>query len=66
MNLIVFFLLMLSETNFRTLILFLVMHGVLSSLLFYLIDNVQKKFLTRNLVDAGGLSQYAPKLHFLI
>lgn len=32
------------------------MHGVLSGLMFFLVDQVQKRFQTRNLMALGGLS----------
>jgi NADH-quinone oxidoreductase subunit M len=66
MNLIVIFLVLLGSTNWLFLNLFLFVHGVLSALLFYLVDNVQKRSQTRNLVTLSGFSFFMPKLHYIV
>ena len=66
MNLILLFLLINSNSSFSIINLFLLVHGVLSAFLFYLVDNIQKRFHTRNLVAISGLSIVAPQLHALI
>lgn len=66
MNLITIFLVLLSSTNLTFLNLFLLVHGVLSAFLFYLVDNVQKRSQTRNLVTLSGFSFFMPKLHYLV
>jgi len=66
MNLITIFLVLLSSTNLTFLNLFLLVHGVLSAFLFYLVDNIQKRSQTRNLVTLSGFSFFMPKLHYLI
>lgn len=66
MNLIVLFLLLNSNSNFNILNLFLLMHGLLSAFLFYLVDNVQKRFQTRNLTMLSGLATVSPQLHAFV
>lgn len=66
MNLIMMFLLLNSNSSFSILNLFLLVHGLLSAFMFYLVDNVQKRFQTRNLTALSGLSLVAPHLHFFI
>lgn len=66
MNLIVIFLVLLGSSNWLFLNLFLFVHGILSALLFYLVDNVQKRSQTRNLVTLSGFSFFMPKLHYII
>jgi len=66
MNLILLFLLLNSNSNFNVLNIFLLMHGLLSAFLFYLVDNVQKRFQSRNLVTLSGLSSLSPQLHTFI
>jgi len=66
MNLIMAFLFMLPNTNYIFLNIFLLVHGVLSSFLFYLVDNIQKRSHTRNLSALSGFAITAPKLHYFI
>ncbi|MCA9496482.1 MAG: hypothetical protein KC589_06055 [Nanoarchaeota archaeon] len=56
MNLILSFYLILPNTSHTFVNIFLIMHGILSGLMFFLVDQVQKRFQTRNLVALGGLS----------
>lgn len=56
MNLILSFYLILPNTSHTFVNVFLIMHGVLSGLMFFLVDQVQKRFQTRNLMALGGLS----------
>lgn len=56
MNLILFFLILLNSQSYTFLNLFLLVHGLLSALLFFLIDQVQKGYDTRNLTQLGGLA----------
>ena len=46
--------------------LFLLVHGLLSTLLFFLVDQVQKRYQTRNLVVLSGLAYKLPILHTVI
>lgn len=66
MNLILLFLLLNSNSSFSVLNLFLLVHGLLSAFLFYLVDNIQKRFQTRNLSAISGVSIVAPYLHTFI
>ena len=56
MNLILSFFLILPNTSYMFVNVFLIMHGVLSGLMFFLVDQVQKRYQTRNLMGLGGLS----------
>ena len=62
MNLLLVFTLLGNNIFFKILNAFIVVHGLLSALLFFLVDQVQKRYQTRNLV---GLSGLAYKLTFL-
>ena len=66
MNLIMLFFLLLRSSNLYIVNLFLFFHGVLSALMFYLVDNVQKREQTRNLVSVGGSAFYAPKFQYIV
>lgn len=66
MNLIFLFLFLLSTGNYRVLNCFLLVHGLLSSFLFFLVDQVQKQFNSRNLILLGGLSLFVPIISFFI
>lgn len=66
MNLIILFLLLNQSSSFRILNIFLLVHGLLSAYLFYLVDNVQKRFHSRNITVLSGLSSVSPRLHILI
>ena len=56
MNLILSFYLILPNTSYTFVNIFLIMHGILSGLMFFIVDQVQKRFQTRNLIALGGLS----------
>lgn len=62
MNLILIFFVILLNYYTPTLSIFLLMHGILSSFFFFLIDQVQKRYQTRNITSLSGLSVYAPLL----
>lgn len=66
MNLILLFFVLL--LNYYTVLLniFLLMHGVLSSFFFFLIDQIQKRFQTRNITSLSGLNSYTPLLSLAI
>ena len=66
MNLIVGLLLLLNNSYLTILNLFLLVHGVLSAFLFFLVDQVQKRYQTRNLVTLSGLAYKFPVLHKII
>lgn len=66
MNLITLFFLLLANTNFLILNLFLFVHGVLSAFLFFLVDLIQKRSHTRSLCVLSGFSTFMPKLHYLV
>lgn len=46
--------------------LFLLVHGVLSSLFFFLVDQIQKIFGTRSILSISGSIYYLPTLGALI
>lgn len=62
MNLLLVFTLLSTNTSFKILNAFIVVHGLLSALLFFLVDQIQKRYQTRNLTSLSGLSY---KLTFL-
>jgi NADH:ubiquinone oxidoreductase subunit 4 (subunit M) len=66
MNLIMFLFIFLKNFNNNILNLFLLVHGVLSAFLFYLVDQVQKQTGTRNLTAISGLSNSSSILHIYI
>lgn len=66
MNLIMLFLVLLGNASLGILNLFLLVHGLLSALFFFLIDQVQKVYGTRMLPALGGLSLFAPLLSGLL
>lgn len=66
MNLIVGLFFLLSNTQLQILNLFLLVHGVLSALFFFLVDQIQKRYQTRNLVCLSGLAYKLPILHVII
>lgn len=66
MNLILFLLLNCQNTMSYTLILFILIHGWLSTLMFYLVDIIQKKTTTRNIVLISGLAYTFPAIKFVI
>ena len=56
MNLLLVFSLLSNNSFFKILNSFIVVHGLLSALLFFLIDQVQKRYYSRNLVSLSGLA----------
>lgn len=56
MNIILIFSIIANNTNYQFLNMFVLVHGLLSALLFFLIDQIQKRYYTRNLVSIAGLS----------
>ena len=55
MNLIYLCLLLANNTSYLLVNLFILVHGILSALFFFLIDQIQKRFYTRNIFSIGGL-----------
>ena len=66
MNLIFLFFILLGNNNYLVLNLFLLVHGVLSGFLFFLIDQVQKQYSTRQLISISGIGRLSPMLHNII
>ena len=66
MNLILFFLLFGSNHLLATLNLFIIVHGVLSGLLFFLVDQIQKRAQTRDLTNLSGFASKLTILPFFI
>lgn len=62
MNLIALFLVLLANINLSILNLFLLVHGLLSALFFFLVDQVQKQFGSRNSILVSGLAVFTPLL----
>lgn len=66
MNLIVIFIFLANPLHYQVLSSFIVVHGVLSALFFFLVDQVQKRFSSRNLLSLGGLAYYISFLPLII
>lgn len=66
MNLIMILFFFSTNNNYTFTNLFLLLHGVLSSLLFFLVDQVQKQTNTRNLTSLGGFANALPTLSIFI
>jgi formate hydrogenlyase subunit 3/multisubunit Na+/H+ antiporter MnhD subunit len=66
MNLIALFLVLLANINLSILNLFLLVHGLLSALFFFLVDQVQKQFGSRNSILVSGLAVFTPLLVLVI
>lgn len=47
-------------------VLFCLMHAILSSLMFFLVDCVQKRYNSRSITEVSGILQVAPNLGFSI
>ena len=56
MNIILLFLVINDNINDSSFILFIFIHGLLSTLMFFTVDIIQKRTITRNLIEIGGLS----------
>lgn len=66
MNLILYLLVSYQNVLDYSLILFILIHGWLSTLMFFLVDVVQKKTSSRNIVEVSGLAYKFPELKFII
>lgn len=66
MNLIFLFFVLLGNTNYSILNLFLLVHGILSGFLFFLVDQVYKQFMTRQLSGIAGINKLSPTLHAIV
>jgi NADH-quinone oxidoreductase subunit M len=66
MNLILFLLMVCQNLLDYGLILFILIHGWLSTLMFFLVDIIQKKTSTRNIVELTGLGSTFPGIKLLI
>lgn len=66
MNLILFLLINVNNIMDYSIILFVLIHGWLSTLMFFLVDIIQKKTSTRNIVEVSGLAHTFPGLKFII
>lgn len=54
MNMLLVILLLSSNINLNFITLFIVMHGLLSTFMFFLVDQLQKRAQTRNILSLGG------------
>lgn len=66
MNLILFLLLNYQNLLEYSLLLFILIHGWLSTLMFFLVDIIQKKTSSRNIVSVGGIAYNFPELKLII
>lgn len=65
MNIIMLFLVLSNNINDLIFIIFVFVHGILSSLMFYLVDIIQKRTTTRNLIELSGVATILPKIKTL-
>lgn len=66
MNLILYLLVSYQNILDYSLILFILIHGWLSTLMFFLVDIIQKKTNSRNIVEISGLAYKFPEIKFII
>lgn len=66
MNIILLLLVTFGNSLNYVIIVFILMHGWLSTLMFFLIDVIQKKLGTRSIVNIGGIASHIPKLKIYI
>jgi len=66
MNLILYLLVNYQNTLDYSLILFILIHGWLSTLMFFLVDIIQKKTSSRNILEVSGLAYKFPEIKFII
>lgn len=66
MNLILYLLISYQNMLDYSLILFILVHGWLSTLMFFLVDIIQKKTKSRNIVEISGLAYKFPEIRFII
>lgn len=66
MNLILFLLVGSQNILDYGLILFILIHGWLSTLMFFLVDIIQKKTSTRNIVELSGLGYEFPAIKIIV
>lgn len=62
MNMILLLWVTLSNHKSSVLAIFILMHGVLSTLMFFLVDVIQKKTKSRNITSIGGVALSVPQL----
>jgi NADH:ubiquinone oxidoreductase subunit 4 (subunit M) len=55
-----------SNENFFFLSAFIIIHGLLSSFMFFVVDVIQKKSFSRNVVTLSGFSIVFPQLSLII
>jgi NADH:ubiquinone oxidoreductase subunit 4 (subunit M) len=66
MNLLMLFIMLNCDSSYNIIGMFVFFHGLLSTILFCIVDVIQKKNFTRNLVTLSGLSIFLPRLTFFI
>lgn len=66
MNLILLLLVSYQNILDYSLVLFILIHGWLSTLMFYLVDVIQKKTNSRNIVEISGLAYKFPEIRFIV
>lgn len=66
MNMILLLLISFSNTLNYSIIIFILMHGWLSTMMFFMVDVIQKKAGSRNIVEISGLNYLIPKLRLYI
>lgn len=66
MNIILLFLVLTNNLNDFIFIMFIFVHGLLSALMFFIVDLIQKRTTTRNIIEISGLGLLYPKLRLIV
>ena len=66
MNMIIFCLLLVNQINLNLIAIFFLLHGLLSSYMFLLVDQIQKRMQTRNILELSGTGVLFPLLRNFI
>lgn len=66
MNIILLFLVLTNNLNDFIFVIFIFVHGILSTLMFFVVDLIQKRTSTRNLLELSGFCMIYPKIKNII
>ena len=66
MNIILLFLVLTNNINDYIFVVFIFIHGLLSTLMFYVVDLIQKRTSTRNLIELSGFGISNPKMRQIL
>ena len=66
MNMLLLCLLITQTINNHVVVIFLMLHGVLSMLMFFIVDQIQKRTGTRSLLELSGFAYKFPQLRLVV